>query len=645
MKDLVLALIEFDSEYRALKRVLKIKKIEKKRVWILCPDFSFRKRIESENFSCINPLDYFERKDHDECLLKIDEVESFSKKYFENEARQTYYHSFIFYSSFFLAHLFYIETLILNILKKDLKFRTILYPYYIDKLINSPRLELGESCLEVIANSVREKFIHQLKLVPFCCRFSKEQAKIRFKNRGNLFVLVIRLANKISLFGLKKALKKKTILLSSLSHNIDQVVQQALGEQQNTTIVGMIGLNRVVPPQYSYVVFLFKVLKHLFFFLIGKKERKNMDYLFDFYPTPNFFHHKWKKKMEELFDSMKKNNSLGEIFLDAYKGKVFKGIVPLLSSLEKLGEELTPAFKENRPVGIFSPHSLNGTHLMGDLSHELGIHGMLVSHGSHTAPQEPIIENELFRHGMGLINAQYDHVAVQSPLADNYLKHYKINRLKVKTGPILWGGQFKKWGCENIKVVTHASSQKPRESQRFLFYETIDEYVDSILSLVKAVKGMNKVKCVIRFRQMNFLTLEGLKSIIPEQSNVEISTKGPFLDVLARTDLLVSYSSTTMEEAVENRIPVLQYSTRNKFHYLPSYTISQGEDLKFSPIYSMTEDFSLREAIEKILKVTNIERESFLIDEAYEKFSIPKQDRIDLAEVINAWVKNWENPV
>ena len=112
---------------------------------------------------------------------------------------------------------------------------------------------------------------------------------------------------------------------------------------------------------------------------------------------------------------------------------------------------------------------------------------------------------------------------------------------------------------------------------RFYVYETVDEYVENINALIKAVDKLNDCYLIIRFRPTPSLSTEDLKKILLPSRGYSIHPEGSFEDFLLMADLLVSYSSTTIEEALQNRIPVLQYDPQGKYCHVPCQVLARDK--------------------------------------------------------------------
>jgi len=62
--------------------------------------------------------------------------------------------------------------------------------------------------------------------------------------------------------------------------------------------------------------------------------------------------------------------------------------------------------------------------------------------------------------------------------------------------------------------------------------------------------------------------------------NVIIINKGSFLDALSEADLLISFSSTAIEEALVNKIPVMLYGGSGRYAHIPVKPYENGDPVE-----------------------------------------------------------------
>jgi CDP-glycerol glycerophosphotransferase (TagB/SpsB family) len=74
---------------------------------------------------------------------------------------------------------------------------------------------------------------------------------------------------------------------------------------------------------------------------------------------------------------------------------------------------------------------------------------------------------------------------------------------------------------------------------------------------------------VVKFRPTNTLSLDVLKSLLGSSEKLRIDVSTPFVEALNLADVLISYSSTTIEEAIYNNKPVVIYGGQQRGMFFP----------------------------------------------------------------------------
>ena len=130
------------------------------------------------------------------------------------------------------------------------------------------------------------------------------------------------------------------------------------------------------------------------------------------------------------------------------------------------------------------------------------------------------------------------------------------------------------YGVNSDKLILlHASSPRDSGSFRPWIYETIDEYVRNINDLIEVVEDDNNIHLAIRFRPYLYFSKIDLKNLLKPSSCYQIYSDGEFYEYLISSDILISYSSTTIEESFQCRVPVLQYDADNKYMHIPNSNV------------------------------------------------------------------------
>ena len=128
-------------------------------------------------------------------------------------------------------------------------------------------------------------------------------------------------------------------------------------------------------------------------------------------------------------------------------------------------------------------------------------------------------------------------------------------------------------------TILHAGTFK--SAARRYIYETADEMLKGLIELTDEVSDKVNLEMVIKFRagpEFSLDTLKMLVSTLPE--NVIVDNESPFLDVLGKADLLISFSSTTIEEALVNKIPVMLYGGGGRYAHIPVQSYVKGDTVE-----------------------------------------------------------------
>jgi hypothetical protein len=261
---------------------------------------------------------------------------------------------------------------------------------------------------------------------------------------------------------------------------------------------------------------------------------------------------------------------------------------------------LKKILKTIKPKKVFSQHSLGIGHTLGEICSESNIPALLISHGSHVPHNQPLAELEWSIHSQTLFNAHYPFVAIQTPWAYKFFKNQKkVISKKIITGPLLFAQQHlnrksqlqckKKLFNDHLgkRIILHAGTPKSWNSLRPLVYETLDEYINNINDVIKAIENIPGLFLAIRFRPHKEISIDDLKSSLNKSECYDIFMDGEFEDYLMASDFLLSYSSTTIEEALQYNIPVVQYDSDGKYEHISAEKLGEGLKSNISPIYSV----------------------------------------------------------
>lgn len=216
---------------------------------------------------------------------------------------------------------------------------------------------------------------------------------------------------------------------------------------------------------------------------------------------------------------------------------------------------------------------------------------VLLSHGSHPIPADGVSEFEHRDNARGLLfSSLADETIVQSPHAERAAEKFCSGLHRRRFRPILWS--YKKAPSipankDGIRRILHAGTYKLLGARPWI-YETSDEFVKGLIALVRSAEKLENTQLIIRIRPAPECSLSSLKKLLPSAGNYIIKTTGNFIDDLLSSDLLVSFSSTTIEEALYVRRPVGLWGGTARYRHLPG-TEKYPTKKRRSAVYCLTE--------------------------------------------------------
>ncbi len=270
----------------------------------------------------------------------------------------------------------------------------------------------------------------------------------------------------------------------------------------------------------------------------------------------------------------------GVDFRDLLAAKVESAWLPHLLRLLDDSAGLAELLRRLPRATMMSAVALGRMSVAGELAKVQGRRALFVSHGSHPAPVDPVHEIELLNLARGFMLSEYTHSALANPVQEAHLAHFRerhgLGGEGVPTGPLVFAGIDRARGLATRKrlgippgafVATHAVTVKSRSGERFWLLETLDEFVQSVADLARAAERLPATWLVVRVHPGFVLSDAQLRSLLPATERLAVSSSGPFEDVLSATDLLVSYSSTAIDEALCSRIPVLLWDRWARYNH------------------------------------------------------------------------------
>ena len=294
--------------------------------------------------------------------------------------------------------------------------------------------------------------------------------------------------------------------------------------------------------------------------------------------------------------------------------KLRGGIKHHLVGLSQAQGPLRAALETVRPGLVLSPYCAGVYNLLGDICRELDIPAVMVTHGTHVPPRNRSEEIEQWRLSQSLMLAPtYQYTVAQSPWAARHADYFGASERTFNTGPILFARTDSSRGqqlrrqlgiARDTSVIVYAVTQKTRSSVRFHVFETDDEYLTDMADLVLAVNQMESAHLVLKLHPSADFSEADMRSLLPPCERMSVLHREPFAEVLSAADLLVSYSSTTIEEALLNRIPVVLYDRWSRYCHIEALDCNAGdpEHWPADAAYYVSESSRLPQVLEHALR-------------------------------------------
>tara|TARA_Y100001970_G_scaffold294127_1_gene447188 strand:- start:30233 stop:32005 length:1773 start_codon:yes stop_codon:yes gene_type:complete len=132
-------------------------------------------------------------------------------------------------------------------------------------------------------------------------------------------------------------------------------------------------------------------------------------------------------------------------------------------------------------------------------------------------------------------------------------------------------------------------------------YQNSDEFIQCLIDFCDAIKQVDKVEALVRVKHKHECDLPAINQLVNPPKNVKINIRdGSFAKDVERADLVISFRSTTIEESIHARTPVLLWGASMRHPYLDVQNIKPNIS-KRSAIYMSNRKENLAEMISSIL--------------------------------------------
>jgi hypothetical protein len=266
-----------------------------------------------------------------------------------------------------------------------------------------------------------------------------------------------------------------------------------------------------------------------------------------------------------------------------------------------------------KPKLVISPVSTAEYQSWAEVCRPFGIPGLVIPQKTLVKPANEFARIEEYYIGKAQVTDSFQNTAAQSPLVSRYLKWAGYKGNIIETGNLIFSrisASKRKEKQEqlftgiggNKKIIVWAPSMKTRKSRRFYVLESSDELLNAMEEVFEVVSQMEDVHLIFRIHPGDAVTKDEIYSLLDVPGNVSVSDSGAFEDVLAAADLLISFSSTAVQEALVNHIPVLLYDKWNRYNHLEADRVENPVPGKIASAYYINKKEYLASSIPWILE-------------------------------------------
>ena len=602
-----------------------------------------------------NTLNYISNESHSRAILKCDEwFQLMSERLKLSDGsgiEESYNNSFLFSVYFYINHFLMYSEILFGILEKHDIDSIYATTYKNEIQINSPPIiQENERYLGQITkrfSEIHNIYFHEIPSPPITNVAKRDISSSNNSILENFYRYIFN----------KHLSRKNVILLTSAGYNLTKFSSEISNEipEANWVVLRNDNPSGCIKELIGYKSL--KILNKLKLFknrkgynfnlrsismdVFQSQVKSNTRSIDQLETNINHFISFLKNELYESFNYNKIN------FIDVFIEKIEKDLKPNILHLHLESEILKKITAGHKIKLVISPFARWTSLLLAEVCESINIPRLMISHGTTTRPRNRLEEIENYHIGKSLILSElYNNTAIQSPSELKHLQYYNSRNNLIITGPQIFSksdSQQKERLKNKIlskdlidkKILLYPENIRSRYNLRFHVFETFDEFLSSSIDLVNAVNEIEDVHLIFRLHPGRKISPDDFRSLLPESNKLTItSSERPLSEMLSISDLLINFSSTVIEDALQNYIPVLLYDKRDRYKHFDSEDINCDSNPKASAVYYVNDPSCLKEGLQWVNK-NHLDRVADIDNSIFDEYVFPENHFNNIVEFIS----------
>jgi hypothetical protein len=565
----------------------------------------------------VDTLPFFNNESHKKILNKSHQLTTLIGENLafgvDPQLEKVFLDTFVFYARFYINNYLWIIEVLKGIKNhyKDVELFLVKNKHHLERKypVVNPYMSKMDQFILPLAEIFCEKNGIKVHVIEGSVKAKPTAKKVTGTNSGGILK---RLARRIYRIKLKNLSTYPSVFVTTTSYNLVRVGLDIQNTYSDVITVSDLQ-GDISPTGYLRIC-----LKEFLAFLGSRFTKKRMENLpmGIFIPNENSAGKEMSRKINAAFDHFSATQATNFKFegcpiWEEFRKKTRSDLLTFLVRLFYICQGQRVFLDLLKPKLLISPVSTASFHCWAMVAGSLDIPTLVIPQKTLLVPADDSAKIEEKYIGQAQVSDTFAYAAAQSPLVTEYLKWTEYKGEILETGNLVFArtkaeekaerqASFFE-GVDSKQIIVWAPSMKTRRSRRFFVIETIDELTNAMEEVFEVISRLEDVHLIFRIHPGDAITRDEIYSLLPVPKNVSVSDSESFEEVLAICDLLLSYSSTAVQEALINHVPVLLYDKWQRYNHLKGKKVNSGQPQDLSPIYYLDKRESLAPSIKWIL--------------------------------------------